>query len=147
MATGGITIDLSQFEPVLKKFATLSQDLQDEIDAEIRDASETFAGLAKNAAPGRTGRLRGSIRSAPTGAPLSYEVFAQTTYAAYQEWGTIEHVNVPPDLVDVAIKYKGRGIRKTGGVTPKHYFFSQRALVIPKLTERLNAVINDTLEK
>lgn len=143
-----ITIDLSQFEPVLKKFATLSQDLQDEIDAEIRDASETFAGLAKNKAPGRTGRLRGSIRSVPAGTPLSYEVFAQTTYAAYQEWGTIDKVSVPPDLVNIAKKYEVKNKKRlTGGVPARHYFFSQQALVIPKLKERLNVVINETLNK
>lgn len=142
-----ITIDLSQFEPVLRKFSTLAVELQEEIDGEIQEAARAFAGLAKNAAPGDTGRLKGSINFAPTGAPLSYEVFAQTNYAAYQEWGTIQYVSVPPDLVDVAIKYKGRGIKKTGGVIPKHYFYSQRALVIPALLDNLNKVIGDTLNK
>lgn len=142
-----IRIDLSQFEPILKKFSTLSQELQEEIDGEIQDAARVFAGLAKNKAPGDKGRLRGSINFEPTGAPLSYEVFAQTNYAAYQEWGTIKKVSVPPDLVNIAIKYKGRGIRKTGGIFPKDYFFSNRALVLPKLIQNLKLVTSRVLEK
>jgi hypothetical protein len=145
--TGGVTIDLSQFQPILKKFSTLSQELQAEIDGEIHEAARSFAGLAKAAAPADTGRLRGSINFAPAGTPLSYEVFAQTTYAAYQEFGTIQKVSVPPDLVEVAAKYKGRGIRKKGGVRARAYFFSQRAKVIPELMNNLNNVIEQTLGK
>ncbi len=141
-----INIDLTQFLPVLKKFETLPQRLKEEIDGELADAARVFVQLAKNRAPGDTGRLRNSISFAPTGRPMSYEVFAQTNYAAYQEWGTIEHVSVPPDLVDVARKYKGRGIRKHGGVKPKNYFYSQRAVVIPSLLTRLNNVIEDSLK-
>jgi hypothetical protein len=142
----GFNIDLSEFKPILKKFATLPQDLREEIDGELQDAARTFAGLAKASAPGDTGRLRGSINFAPAG-PLAYEVFAQTNYAAYQEWGTIQHVSVPPDLVSIALKYKGRGIKKTGGVRPRHYFYSQRALVIPALIKNLTRVIDETLDK
>lgn len=146
--TGGITIDLSQFEPVLKKFATLSQDLQDEFDAEFQESAREFVGFAKNKAPGDTGRLRGSINFASLGGKMNYEAFAQTTYAAYQEWGTIEHVSVPPDLVDVAINYMTKNRKRfKGGVKPKQYFFSNRGEVTLRLLERLDNIIGQTLSK
>ena len=149
-----ITIDVSGFSEVLKNISTLAADLRDEIDAELEEASRSFARLAKNSLANslsannnkKTGRLLGSIgfgRSLT--APLSHESFAITNYAAYNEWGTIEHVSVPPDLVDIAIKYKGAGIRKRGGMRAKHFFFSQRAIVIPELMNNLNNVIEDRL--
>lgn len=150
-----VKIDLSQFQPLLKKFSTLSQELIDELDGELADAARVFAGLAKNKLARnlsgnnnrKTGRLLNSINFAPTGRPLSYEVFAQTNYAAYNEWGTINHVSVPPELADIAIKYKGRGIKKTGGMRPKDFFYSQRAIVIPSLLKRLDTVIQQNLSK
>ena len=138
---GGVTIDFSQFEPVLKKFETLSQSLQDEFDAEFEEMAREYAAVAKSAAPADTGRLRGSINFGSLGGKMNYEVFAQTNYAAYQEWGTINYVSVPPDLVEVAIKYKGRGIRKRGGVKAKHYFFRHRGELNLRLLERLDNII------
>jgi len=156
MATGGITIDLSQFDAVLKKFETLPIELQEEIDGELETAARDFAAGAKRSLADslslnnnrKTGRLMGSINFAPySNIPHSWEAFAQTTYAAYNEWGTITYVSVPPDLVDIAIKYKGQGLRTTGGMKPKHYFYSQRALIVPKLMENLNRAIESTLNK
>lgn len=153
--TGGITIDISEFNVLLKKFKELPERILDEVDAEIHESVRIYAGLAKNKLASqlsannnkKTSRLLGSINFVPTGQRLGYEVFAQTTYAAYQEWGTINYVSVPPDLVEIAAKYKGRGIRKTGGVKPKHYFFSQRALVIPELMKNINNVLSQELNK
>lgn len=152
----GITIDLSQFEPVLKKFATLSQELQEEIDGEIEASAKKFVELSKKSLASslsannnkKTGRLYNSINTLPiNGVKMSHEIFVLTNYAAYNEWGTINYVSVPADLVDIAIKYKGRGIRKTGGMKPKNYFYSQRAIVIPELINNLNTVIESTLGK
>lgn len=134
------------FKELLDKFNEFPDELMEEADAEIEEGARDFVRLAKIAAPGDTGRLRGSINYKPLGF-AAYAAFAQTSYAAYQEWGTIEFVSVPADLVDIAIKYKGMGIRKTGGVTPKHYFYSQEAIVVPKMLERIDNVLEDLLNK
>jgi hypothetical protein len=154
--TGGIKIDLSGFDSILRKFETLPIELQEEIDGELETAAKDFAAGAKRTLADKlslnnnrkTGRLMGSINFAPfPNIPHSWEAFAQTTYAAYNEWGTINYVSVPPDLAEIAIRYKGHGIRKTGGMKAKHYFYSQRALVVPKLMENLNRAIESTLNK
>lgn len=150
-----IQIDLRELQPLLKNLSTLSADLLAEYDAEIEESARVYVGLAKNKLASqlssnnnrKTGRLLNSINYAPAGKPLSYEVFVQTNYAAYNEWGTITYVNVPPDLVDIAIKYKGRGIKKTGGMRAKNFFYSQRALVIPDLINNLNAATERRLNK
>lgn len=139
-------VKLSGYNELLRKFETFPDELMEEVDAEIEEGARDFVRRAKIAAPGDTGRLRGSINYKPLGFAV-YETFAQTSYAAYQEWGTIEFVSVPPDLVDIAIKYKGRGIRKTGGVTPKHYFYSQQAIVVPRMVENIGRITEELLNK
>jgi hypothetical protein len=152
-----ITVDLTGFKEVFENLSTMAEDLKEEIDAELYEASRNLAGLAKNDLANKlslnnnkkTGRLLGSINFAPQSpnGRLYYESFVQTNYAAYNEWGTITHVSVPPDLVDIAIKYKGKGIKKTGGMKPKHFFYSKLALVQPELINNLNNVIGDRLSK
>jgi hypothetical protein len=144
---GLITIDFSELSGVLKSISELPNDLAIEVDAELEEGARQFTGLVKLKAPGDTGRLRGSANYAPTGRKMSYESFVQTNYAAYQEWGTIQYVSVPPELRDIAIKYKGKGIKKTGGVKPKHYFFSNMALVIPSVIQNINNVVEQRLSK
>lgn len=139
-------IDLSEFQPLLKKLDELPEELLDEVDGEIEEAANMFVQLAKNSIVlNDHGRLRNSVVAKRAGAPLAWEVAAKTNYAAYHEWGTIERVSVPPDLVDIAIKYKGRGIRKRGGIRPQNYFFSQRAIVIPALVKRVEEAIKRVL--
>lgn len=151
-----IKIDITGFSDVLKNISTLAQDLREEIDAELEEATRNFALLAKRSLASslsannnrKTGRLLGSIGFGRVfNASLSHEVFAITDYAAYNEWGTIEHRDVPPDLVDIAIKYKGRGIKKRGGMSAKHFFFPQRDIVIPELMANLNNIIEDRLSR
>jgi hypothetical protein len=151
-----VKIDIGGFSEVLKNISTLAADLRDEIDAEIEEATRRFSLLAKQSLAGslsannnkKTGRLLGSIGFGRLlNASLSHEVFAISNYAAYNEWGTIENVSVPPDLTDIAIKYKGRGIKKHGGMKAKHFFFPQRAIVIPELMNNLNNVIEARLSR
>lgn len=140
-------VTLSGFNELLTKFQEFPDELMEEVDGEIEAGAKEFAQLAKIAAPGgKTGELKRMTNYKPLGFAI-YEMFSQTTYAAYQEWGTITYVSVPADLVDMAIKYKGRGILKTGGIRPKHYFFSQRAIVIPKMMQRIDNVLEDLLNK
>jgi hypothetical protein len=158
-----LTIDVSSFDPFMRKLSTMSADIQAEVDGELEAAAQKFARLAKNSLADQlgisaakslkgkkgspTGRLMNATNYAKMSKPHSYKIFSNTNYAAYNEWGTITKVNVPGDLVELAILYKGRGIRKTGGMKAKHYFFSQRALVIPELIKNVKRVVNSKLSK
>ncbi|MCB0448417.1 MAG: HK97 gp10 family phage protein [Gelidibacter sp.] len=80
-------------------------------EANARDIEVT----AKQLAPIDSGKLRQSIKSFEVG-KLKWKVLANATglapYAAYQEFGTGGLVEVPAELAEMAIKFKGKGIKK-----------------------------------
>jgi hypothetical protein len=59
------------------------------------------------------------------------------------EWGTITRVSVPDDLQAEALLYKGKGLRKTGGVYPHPFFFKQRPLAKKAIEDRITAITRD----
>ena len=68
---------------------------------------------AKQRAPVDLGQLRQSIgnTNASVGNNRSF-IFASAPYAAYVEFGTGGAVSVPKGFEEIAIKFKGRGIKK-----------------------------------
>jgi hypothetical protein len=56
------------------------------------------------------------------------------------EWGTITKVSVPQELQAYAIQFKGKGIRKTGGMIPRPFFFQHRGPVMAELQKNLKQV-------
>lgn len=70
---------------------------------------------AKRYAPVDLGKLRQSIKAFDNG-KLTWKVLVNSTglapYAAYVEFGTGGEVEVPEEMKDMAIKFKGKGIRK-----------------------------------
>uniref|UniRef100_UPI003F6D0529 hypothetical protein n=1 Tax=Polaribacter sp. TaxID=1920175 RepID=UPI003F6D0529 len=43
---------------------------------------------------------------------LNRTIFAREKYSAYMEFGTGGLVNVPPELKELAIKFKGKGVKQ-----------------------------------
>lgn len=121
--------------------------LRKEISFEVSvTAGERFAELAtKELSSGilkmPTGSLAGSIRPEKTG-EFSCEVIAHKEYAPYIEWGTITKVDVPADLASYAIQFKGRGIKKTGGIEPRPYFFKQEPIVRKETTDKIEDILS-----
>jgi hypothetical protein len=64
-------------------------------------------------------------------------VTSNAYYSAYHEWGTISHVVVPANLQEFAIQFKGQGIKQTGGIYARPFFFIHQETVIRNLTKRL----------
>jgi HK97 gp10 family phage protein len=62
-----------------------------------------------------TGKLRQGIKAIEQ-TPLEWKVYANATglapYSAYVEFGTGGLVEVPQELTEVALKFKGKGIRR-----------------------------------
>lgn len=108
----GIYIDIN--ERGLKEFfKTLKNELSERtalIDQELAAHGELMATSAKMIAPVDTGRLRNSI-SLKKENFLSYQLVAQTDYAAYIEFGTGKYAaNYVPSLDEewqkIAIQFK-----------------------------------------
>ena len=70
---------------------------------------------AKIYAPKDTGKLAQSIKALEI-SKLTWKVLANATglapYAAYMEFGTGGLVDVPAELTDMAIKFKGKGVKR-----------------------------------
>lgn len=117
-----------------------------EVDAEVKAAGKEFAKLANQSAAaqfGDKGILLGGIQPIKNPPFLQSGAESNARYSAYLEFGTIQHVNVPPDLKDYAIQFKGQGIRKTGGIIARPYFFPQQPIVQTNLIKRIKAIVED----
>jgi HK97 gp10 family phage protein len=104
MAKGfNIQVNDRAINNILNKYKNLVNDAAVEIDMELAAHGEDMARSAKNLAPVDTGRLRASI-SLKKDQFMSYQLVAQTKYAAYHEFGT-------GTLYDLASKFEGKGVR------------------------------------
>jgi hypothetical protein len=103
-----------------------------ELRANAKEAEQLIAGItmvtaqkmeekAKIMAPANFGKLGQSINSFKV-TETSYKVVAGAPYAAYVEFGTGGLVSVPAELKDIAITWKGKGIKKVN-LRPRPYMY------------------------
>jgi phage gpG-like protein len=134
-----IKVELNGYKELSRKLGRLAGEFEREVDAEVEDVAKHFVSDAVHSAVEQgifdTGRLVGAIRQEKV-APMAYNVITAVHYAAYHEWGTITHVRVPAGLESYAAMFKGRGIKKTGGIYPRPFFFIQ----MPKAQERMRDI-------
>ena len=102
------SITLSGFKEFQGKLQRLPKQLMEEVDGEVQYAAETWAGLAKRAAPKDVGFLAGQI-DAKAVSVGNWEVVSNAEYSAYVEWGTKSRAKVPADLQGYASQFKGKG--------------------------------------
>jgi phage gpG-like protein len=134
-----IKVELNGYKELSRKLGKLAGEFEREVDAEVEDVAKLFVSDAVHSAVEQgifdTGRLVGAIRHEKV-APMAYNVIASVHYAAYHEWGTITQVSVPAGLESYAVMFKGRGIKKTGGIYPRPFFFVQ----MPQAMERMRDI-------
>lgn len=123
-----------------------TKEVKEECRVVVADVTFEFVTSAKNKVNvyrkltgkgGPHGRLMSSIRPQFSSDGLSSLVVADTNYAAYQEFGTGDLVDIEPGYEDVAREYKGKGIRKVN-VPAKSYFFSNFERANKRLIHELN---------
>lgn len=127
---------------LLKKLDALPVDLTDKIGKTMLANGSEMAQKARTKAPLDTGKLRQSIIARQNKTDKGFvevALVANSTglapYAAYMEFGTGGLVNVPPELQDQAIKFKGKGIRQVN-IRPRPYLY-------PALVEQRGQLLND----
>lgn len=129
----------------LTKLNNLGKDLSPEINAITEANAKEMEAKAKANAPIDTGKLRQSIAAYQDG-DLTWTVGANTTglapYAPYIEFGTGGFVEVPEELREIAIRFKGRGVRQVN-LRPRPYlypaFVSQRQQFVDDLEDLLDS--------
>ncbi len=114
-----------KFNKMLTKLKQTVDETSATVDRELAASGEDMVRSAKNILSSKgavdTGRLLNSI-SFKKDQFLSYQFVAQTDYAAYIEFGT-GNLFVNPERqgwVDLAAKYKGKGIKKVN-LPPRPY--------------------------
>jgi HK97 gp10 family phage protein len=141
------TVEVKGLRELQAKFQKLPQTLKAQANGMIQDAAEQFVGRAKSDAPIDVGFLSKTITYFPKPVTnLSVEVVASSEYAPYMEWGTITKVNVPNvpiGLPAYAITFKGKGIRKTGGIIPHPFFFKQLPIAKAQLEADFKLLLKD----
>jgi hypothetical protein len=136
----GVTIEIQGLKQVQKFFGELPRHVIVETDAEMADAANTMVNRAVADVPVDTGRLRNAITFKRI-KELVYEVVAATDYAAFVEFGTITLVKAPAEYAAYAMQFKGRGIKKTGGMRARPYLLPQIPVVQMQLNKNLNEMI------
>lgn len=135
---------LKEFEAQLKN---LPAKLEKEANGILQRGAAVFVAGAKRDAPkdfaGGIG-LAGGISFTPNPVRgLNVQVVSSVFYSPYVEWGTILHVSVPAELSAYAIQFKGKGIRKTGGLYPRPFFFKQLPAAKAAIEQGFKALLND----
>ena len=102
----------------LRKYGKEAEQL---IDGITEQSARKIEKDAKQFAPANFGKLGQSINAFKE-SKASWVVVANAPYAAYVEFGTGGLVNVPTELKDIAITWKGKGIRKIN-LRPRPYMY------------------------
>ena len=140
--------EIKGLNKLLKKFETLDKEIIKNVKDTIEGAAQDIEVDAKVAAPvfnGTSGGdLRLGIKAQPiAGKEMGYRVVAKEKYSAFMEFGTGGRVKVPTELKEVAIQFKGKGIREVN-IQPRPFlypaFVKNRKILIKDLKDYLKTL-------
>lgn len=105
-----ISFKLDGVQAAIDKLQKTGGEIAKEIDMEIASGTQRMAKVAKVNAPADMGDLRRKISARPVKF-LSYELVAQTDYAAYVEFGTKSKFDnsISDEAKAAAAQFKGKG--------------------------------------
>jgi len=107
----------------------ITKDMKSELERDLRnvvqDVTTRTSMEAKHSAPmdkrvGHGGGIKSSIYKLIRG--LTGEVWVGAHYAPYVDFGTGSQIQIPSDWKDVAIQFKGAGIREVNN-KPQPFFY------------------------
>lgn len=136
-------INIAGVKELQARLNNVSKEVHKEVLGEIKDAAQKWVAFSKRDAPIDFGKLRQNI-TADISPSWGASVISNAKYSPFIEWGTITKVDVPGELAEYAIQFKGRGIRKNGGIIPRPFFFKQRAVIEKMLIKNINNVLDNT---
>ena len=136
--------EIKGLNKLLKKFETLDKEIIKNVKDTIEGAAQDIEVDAKVAAPVDFGKLRQGIKAQPiAGKEMGYRVVAKEEYSAFMEFGTGGRVKVPTELKEVAIQFKGKGIREVN-IQPRPFlypaFVKNRKILIKDLKDYLKTL-------
>jgi len=142
---GGIRIEVTGLDKLIKKFGSLPQNIVKEVDGELAALSVEYVNRAVADVPVDTGVLKNGITFKRI-SEMNYEVVSNAHYSAYVEFGTIKFVNVPAELAAYAAQFKGRGIKKEGGMPARPFFFKHLPWAENEINQNLKQVVKRAMK-
>lgn len=100
---------------------------------------------AKRLAPVDMGFLRNQIFTQEVD-PLNYEIVAGAYYSAYMEFGTGGLVEVPEEMKEIAIQFKGKGIKQIN-IMPRPFLYPAFVKGRTQYIDDLQDVLDDLTKK
>jgi HK97 gp10 family phage protein len=139
---GAFSINVVGLDNLLKRMESLSEEVREEVYAEVEATAYDIAALAKSRVPKNMGQLSGAITVKPI-SENTYEVVAQKFYAPYVEFGTGAQAanylsSQDEELKAYAMQFYVNG---QGRMTPRPYFFPSFEEEKKKLIERLKNLL------
>ena len=129
----------------LKALEKYGEKVNKQVDAITQANAREIEVKAKQRAPVDLGKLRQSIGTVKR-AEKSYSVVANAPYAAYQEFGTGNLVSVPPELADIAIQFRGRGVKQVN-IPPQPFLFPSFVSQRPQYLKDLDLLLESESKK
>jgi len=106
-----INANITGTDALLKKFKDFGKEGERKFTQITAVSAEEIKDEAKTLVRKDTGKLSQSITSEPVD-KMTYRIFTAEPYAPYVEFGTGGLVDVPKGWESLAIRFKGKGIKK-----------------------------------
>lgn len=113
--------NVKNINSVISELRKYGKEAEQMIDGITEQSARKIEKDAKQFAPANFGKLGQSINAFKESSS-NWVIVAGAPYAAYVEFGTGGLVNVPTELKDIAITWKGKGIRKIN-LRPRPYMY------------------------
>jgi HK97 gp10 family phage protein len=114
-----LTVKTKGVNEVLKNFKKFGKASVKQFEDITKIKALEIAAEAKRLAPVDTGKLKQGILVDKVN-KLTYDIVATEPYSAYLEFGTGTEVSIPKGWEDIAIQFKGKGVRKVN-IPPQPY--------------------------
>lgn len=117
-------MEIKGLNTVISNLRKYGKEAEKDIEGVTAQVAKNIEGYAKSNAPANFGKLGQSIQ-AKKNDNYNWAIEAGGTiapYAPYVEFGTGGLVNVPNELKDQAIKFKGKGIKQVN-LRPRPYLY------------------------
>lgn len=141
-------VEIKGLRELVAKFDKMPKELQLETHRIVFDGARYWESKAK--ADTRRIKDKGTLGQGISVKDLSdgrnkiaAEIVSNAEYSAYIEWGTITKVSVPAELGEYAMMFKGKGIRKNGGLIPRPFFFKHGPLARQRIEKGIKSILSE----
>ena len=133
-------------DKVYKDFAKLSQEVHKKVGLVTREKAKEIAVDASQRAPKDLGDLHKNISYEKVDDTFNYKIFAREKYSAYVEFGTGGMVKVPNELKEIAIQFKGKGVKEVN-LPARPFLYPAFVKGRQQYLEDLNDLLNKETKK